>query len=86
MTTPSQGHELMGLTATLLAAGCRALVGTVAPVSDRCTLDLITAFYEHLARGLSPAAALTGARRVTEGHSVAARATAVAFSCFGAGV
>ena len=86
VTTPSHGQELMGLTATLLAGGCGAMVGTVAPVLDARSIELITAFYEHLLRRVSPAAALSAARRDIEDRSAAAYATGVAFGCFGAGV
>ena len=81
----SAGEELMGLTASLLALGCRALVGSVAPVADASTRPLMLAFHEHVAAGQTPAAALALARASTFSSDPAAVAAAVSFGCFGAG-
>jgi tetratricopeptide (TPR) repeat protein len=81
----SAGDELMGLTASLLALGSRALVGAVAPVLDEWTRPLMLAFHEQLADGEAPATALASARAATADAGPAAMATAVAFGCYGAG-
>ena len=81
----SAGEELMGLTASLLSLGSRALVGALAPVRDEWTRPLMLAFHEQLAAGQKPAAALAWARTATRQSNPAAFATAVAFGCFGAG-
>jgi hypothetical protein len=81
----SAGEELMGLTASLLALGCRTLVGSTASVEDASTRPLMLAFHDRLAAGDTPAAALARARESTSANDAAAFATAVAFGCFGAG-
>jgi hypothetical protein len=81
----SAGEELMGLTASLLALGCRTLVGSIASVEDASTRPLMLAFHDRLAAGETPAAALARARGATPANDPAAFATAVAFGCFGAG-
>jgi CHAT domain-containing protein len=81
----SVGDELMGLTATLLALGSRTLIGATSPVSDASSVPLMIAFHEALAIGHTPAAALAAARHAVDQSDPTARATAVAFGCFGAG-
>jgi CHAT domain-containing protein len=79
------GEELMGLTATLLALGCRTLIGAVAPISDVAAQPLMAGVHAALAAGRPPAVALAEARRSIDPADRAAFATGVAFGCFGAG-
>jgi hypothetical protein len=79
------GEELMGLTATLLALGCRTLIGAVAPISDVAAQPLMAGVHAALAAGRPPAMALAEARRSIDPADRAAFATGVAFGCFGAG-
>ena len=79
------GEELMGLTATLLALGCRTLIGAVAPISDVAAQPLMAGVHAALAAGRPPTVALAEARRSIDPADRAAFATGVAFGCFGAG-
>lgn len=81
----SAGDELMGLAASLLALGSRALIGAIAPVRDERTRPLMLAFHEQLAAGRTPAAALARAKSSIGTSDPGAFATSVSFGCFGAG-
>jgi len=58
-----RGEGTMSLARGFFQAGSRAVVGSLAPLRDDEAASFISAFYEHLARGLSVGAALAGARR-----------------------
>lgn len=57
------GDELMGLARAFLAAGARAVLVSLWPVDDVSTRLLMERFYEDVATGANPAAALRGAQR-----------------------
>ncbi len=76
------GDELMGLTAALLSAGTRTLIGSIGPVADTVTRELMIRLHRLLAQGIPPAAALAAARREADPHDWA---TAHSFTCFGGG-
>lgn len=69
------GDELMGLTAVLFSLGARTVIGSVVPVSDAATRELMLALHRGLRAGLPPAAALASAQT----------ADCAGFVCFGAG-
>jgi tetratricopeptide (TPR) repeat protein len=91
------GDELMGVVASMLSLGSRAIVASVAPVPDAGVPPVMVHFHQLLLDGLSPSAALARAQwehRVWafEPKAVAARSGAVlealaatAFVCFGVG-
>jgi CHAT domain-containing protein len=59
-----RGEGLMGLTRGFLYAGVPRVVGSLWPVQDRTTAELMSRFYKALwQRGLPPAAALREAQR-----------------------
>jgi CHAT domain-containing protein len=73
------GNEILGLTAALLAAGPRAVIGATVPVPDSTsTVALMTRLHEALAAGTGPAEAL---RRAREAEPIVGGA----FACHGAG-
>jgi tetratricopeptide (TPR) repeat protein len=62
--TPT-GREILGLTASLLASGPRAVIAATVPIPDTfATVDVMARLHTHLAEGEPPAAALLDARRV----------------------
>ena len=71
------GQELMGLLATLFTVGTRTVVGSVVPVRDDHTRDLMVRLHRRLRAGRSPAEALAECQ--------AELPSAAAFVCFGAG-
>jgi hypothetical protein len=91
------GDELMGTVATMLSLGSRAIVASVAPMSDAGAPAVMMSFHERLLAGHPPAVALGGVQAEYRlgalppaelaGRSVAAqRALAAAgLVCFGAG-
>jgi hypothetical protein len=56
------GEGVAGLASAFLAAGVPTVVAALWPVDDATTHRFVTAFYDGLATGLPPAAALTAAR------------------------
>ncbi|WBB75691.1 CHAT domain-containing protein [Micromonospora sp. WMMD1128] len=80
------GDEVMGFTAVLLALGTRCLIATVLPVPAEPTTALMLDLHARMRAGAGPAGALAEAQRAfgATGDG-AARATAAAFVCFGAG-
>ncbi|MDG4764187.1 CHAT domain-containing tetratricopeptide repeat protein [Solwaraspora sp. WMMD406] len=83
------GDEVMGFTAVLLALGTRSLIATVLPVPADLTSTLMLDLHGRMRAGDAPATALANAQRAfgdgAGGSVAAARATAAAFVCFGAG-
>lgn len=59
---PVAGEGLLGLVQAFLDGGVRAVVGTLWPISDRGSVEFMTAFYREL-RHSPPAQALATARR-----------------------
>ena len=59
------GDEPVGLASTCLIAGADAVVGSLWPVLDSTTTDLMIDFYDAYFVGLSPAVALAQAQRKT---------------------
>ncbi len=92
------GDELMGLAATMLSLGSRAIVASIAPVPDIGAPAVMTTFHESLLSGRSPAAALAlaqqrydagavGPDQLADGSEGGMMALAAAgFVCLGAGV
>ena len=72
------GDELLGLAATLLGLGTRAIIASVAPVSDRHMPRLMRSLHEALTAGVEPAAALAAAQRANP-------TTPATFVCLGRG-
>jgi CHAT domain-containing protein len=70
------GEAVMGLVTGALAYGTATVVAGVTPVGDAATRTLMTAFHDHLARGLPPAEALAAVPRDP---------ATLGFACFGAG-
>jgi CHAT domain-containing protein/tetratricopeptide (TPR) repeat protein len=84
-TVVCAGDELLGLSATFLAAGTSQLVATVLPVLDLEAAPVMVALHELMAAGLPPAEALTTAQRRVDEEDDAACAAAACFVCMGAG-
>jgi hypothetical protein len=60
--TPT-GHEILGLTASLLAMGPRAVIAATVPIPDTlATVDVMARLHDRLAAGVRPADALRDAR------------------------
>lgn len=78
------GDELLGLSATLLAAGTAQLVASALPVPDLETAPVMEAFHAAMAAGRTAADALADARRRVRGEGPA-EVAATAFVCLGAG-
>ena len=56
------GEGIRGLTAPLLEAGARAVVGTLWPIGDASAADFVVSFYRALGRGQTTADALRSAQ------------------------
>jgi tetratricopeptide (TPR) repeat protein len=84
-TVVCAGDELLGLSATFLAAGTSQLVATVLPVLDAESTPVMVALHQLLAAGLPPAEALMAAQRRMSDEDDAVRAAAACFVCMGAG-
>ncbi|GAA0988374.1 CHAT domain-containing protein [Acrocarpospora macrocephala] len=78
------GDELLGLSATFLALGTRAIVAPVLSVLDAETTTLMIALHKLLAAGHSVASALAQTQRQIAGEDPQAGALAAAFVCIGA--
>ncbi len=86
VTVARPGDEMLGLAAALLALGSRCLIGSVAPVPDQGTTELMTVFHDRLRTGEQPAHALAAAQqalRDTADHDL--YAAVASFACYGAG-
>jgi CHAT domain-containing protein len=60
--TPT-GREILGLTASLLAMGPRAVIAATVPIPDTLgTVDVMAGLHERLAAGVRPADALLATR------------------------
>lgn len=59
--TSGPGGEVLGLTSVLLRLGARAVVASVAPLSDRAAAQVTPLFHEALRRSDDPAGALAAA-------------------------
>jgi CHAT domain-containing protein len=70
------GHESVGLSTALIAAGTATVVASVGRVADDVAMRVMTGFHRRLAAGAAPAAALAAAAGETE---------PAGFVCFGAG-
>lgn len=57
------GDNAIGLTPTCLTAGVNTIIGSRWPVMDESSSNVMTAFYEYLAAGLSPSQAIAEAQR-----------------------
>ena len=63
------GEGVLGLCGAFLSAGIPAVVATLWPVDDRTTAELMTVFYEELARGETVARSLRRAQMaIRQGH------------------
>ena len=78
------GDELMGLASAVLSLGTSTLVGSVIPVPDEATRELMRAFYDALKAGLAPAEALATAQAHVFAGPRASLAAAAGFVCLGA--
>jgi len=63
--TLSGGDDMVGLNRAFLFAGAPAVVASLWKVDDEATAMMMIAFYDHLKRGLGPAAALRAAQADT---------------------
>lgn len=70
------GHETVGLSTALVAAGTATVVASVSRVADEVAMRVMTGFHRRLVEGAAPAVALAAAAGETE---------PAGFVCFGAG-
>lgn len=78
------GEELLGLVASLLAAGTTTAIAAVLPVADLAAVPLMDRLHARLAAGDRPGAALAAAAAGAAPDDPAAVAAAAAFVCLGA--
>lgn len=76
------GDALLGMTASLMAAGTRSIVAATTVVADRAAPGFMAEWHTHHAEGASPAEALAVARS-SVGDDPQARAVAASFLCLG---
>jgi hypothetical protein len=76
------GSDVVGLAVTLLAAGTKSIIASVAPLGDVATVNVMERLHRGLANGDSPAHALAVATSGDDPESLLARLTLV---CLGAG-
>ena len=76
------GDALLGMTASLMAAGTRSIVAATTVVSDAAAPEFMAAWHRRHAEGASPAEALAHAR-ATAGDDPTARSVAASFLCLG---
>jgi hypothetical protein len=79
------GDQLLGLAATFLAGGTRALIGSVIPVPDLATAPLMVEFHRLLRGGHSAAHALAQAQLAVASDDAPSLAALAGFVCVGAG-
>lgn len=79
------GDELMGLAASLLGFGTRALIASVVSVPDDHTASLMLTVHRHLKAGSPPAEALSRAQASMDATDPRALTASGGFVCFGAG-
>ena len=79
------GDEVLGFAAALLVQGTRSLVAPVLPVPDSATVSMMDRYHRRLLLGDTPSVALAAAQQAAASDGPAARATAAAFVCLGAG-
>jgi tetratricopeptide (TPR) repeat protein len=79
------GEELLGLSAAFLCRDTRQLVGSVVPIPDAETEQLMIRFHMLLASGTSPAPALASAQENIDHDNPASLACAAGFVSVGAG-
>ena len=65
----SSVEGLLGLTRAFAVAGASCVVASAWPLDDQATANLIVCFYEHLAGGADPPAALAAAKRAIIGSA-----------------
>ncbi len=76
------GDALLGMTASLMAAGTRSIIAATTVVSDAAAPEFMAAWHRRHAEGASPAEALAHAR-ATAGDDPTARSVAASFLCLG---
>jgi CHAT domain len=76
------GSDVVGLAVTLLGAGTKSIIASVAPLADVATVNVMERLHGRLANGDSPARALRLATSGDDPESLLARLTLV---CLGAG-
>ena len=76
------GDALLGMTASLMAAGTRSIVAATTVVSDELAPELMVEWHRQHHAGAQPAEALAHARRVI-GDEPTRRAVAGSFVCLG---
>lgn len=82
----SDGNELRGLIAALLAPGTQAVIASVLPVGDDASPEFMIALHRHLMSGACVARALGQSQRAAWcANNPTFVAAAAAFVCFGAG-
>jgi CHAT domain-containing protein len=77
------GDALLGMTASLMAAGTRSIIAATTVVSDQAAPQFMERWHRSHSEGASPAQALAHARSSTSGDP-RARAVAASFLCLGA--
>lgn len=80
------GDELMGLSASLLGMGTRALLAPVTDMDDAGATAFMAMVHRALWEGVAPASALARAQERVMGDGPVSLAAAGGFSCFGAGL
>ncbi len=68
LSTVSRGDEVVGFTRGLLYAGSRSVLSSLWKVDDRCTRDLMVAFYRNLPGSTKTEALRDAQRAVRAGH------------------
>lgn len=77
------GDALLGMTASLMAAGTRSIIAASTVVSDQAAPDFMAEWHRRHAAGATPAAALATARSIA-GDDPTTKAVAASFLCLGA--
>jgi CHAT domain-containing protein len=79
------GEELMGLVSTLFTLGTKTVVGSVVPVRDDQTRELMVGLHRRLRAGRSPAHALAECQVELADAGAGSFPGPTAFVCFGTG-